>query len=68
MRYGNFMTLKQVAQFFECTTMTIYNLRKRGLLSPVFPYGKGPGKRVLFIREEVEDLFKRISGNATGTF
>ncbi|MBF0498986.1 MAG: helix-turn-helix domain-containing protein [Candidatus Riflebacteria bacterium] len=64
MRYGNnLMTLKQVAQKFECSTMTIYNMRRRGLLSPVFPYGMGPGKPVLFTHEEVEALFDKLSSN-----
>lgn len=69
MRYGNeLMTLKEVARMLDCTTMTIYNMRKRGLLCPVFPYGKGPGKPVLFTREEVNALLIKFSVGAAGTF
>ncbi|MBF0503320.1 MAG: helix-turn-helix domain-containing protein [Candidatus Riflebacteria bacterium] len=64
MRYGNnVMTMTEVAQRLDCSTMTVYNLRKRGLLSPIFPYGQGPGKPVLFTQEEVETLLMKLSGN-----
>ncbi|MBF0503400.1 MAG: helix-turn-helix domain-containing protein [Candidatus Riflebacteria bacterium] len=66
MQYGtNLITLTQLAQKLDCSTMTIYNMRKRGLLSPIFPYGQGPGKPVLFTHEEVEALFDKLSSNTT---
>ena len=65
MRYGkDTYTIKQVAQILECSQMTIYNLRKRGLLKAIHPYGKGCGKPTLFSRQEVESLLEKLSGTA----
>jgi hypothetical protein len=69
MRYGtDLMTLKEVTAFFDCTPTTIYNLRKRGLIRGIYPYGPGPGKTVLFERRTIEEYFATLSGSAAMTF
>ncbi len=48
------MRLAEVIAFLDVTRQTVYNYVARGLLHPVRPFGKGPGKQVLFHRDEVE--------------
>ena len=57
---NDLMKSHEVESLLNCSQMTLYNLRKRGMLHPVFPYGMGRGKPVYYVRNEVEDFVKRI--------
>jgi hypothetical protein len=51
----------EAARILGVCTQTIYNYRRRGLLTPIAPMGLGPGKCVLYLRAEVEGFFSRLT-------
>ncbi len=66
------VSTKMALKILGCSLSTLANLRRRGLISSVYIYGKGRGKPVFFFRRELESFFENTAqsdaSSAAGSF